>query len=133
MNFVGVDVNTASPALLRYVSGLNQLTARRLYEHRRERKGPSRSREQLRAVPGFGEATFVQAAGFLKIAGGDNPLDATWIHPESYPAAEQLLGADCGFQSADLADKAKTARRWPSGWPRSRPQSSWPRQCRSAS
>jgi competence ComEA-like helix-hairpin-helix protein len=82
VNFVGVDVNTASPALLRYVSGLNQLTARRLYEYRREH-GPFRTREQLREVPGLGEATFVQAAGFLKILGGDNPLDATWIHPES--------------------------------------------------
>ena len=72
VNYVGVDVNTASPALLRYVSGLNQLTARRVYEYRREH-GPFRSREQLREVPGFGDATFVQAAGFLKIAGGDNP------------------------------------------------------------
>ncbi len=92
VNFVGVDVNTASPALLRYVSGLNQLTARRLYEYRREH-GPFHNREQLREVPGFGEATFVQAAGFLKIPGGDNPLDATWIHPESYVAANEALGA----------------------------------------
>ncbi len=90
VNYVGVDVNTASPALLRYVSGLNQLTARRVYEHRRQH-GPFRNRQQLRDVPGFGEATFVQAAGFLKIAGGDNPLDATWIHPESYPVAGQIL------------------------------------------
>ena len=90
VNYVGVDVNTASPALLRYVSGLNQLTARRVYEYRREH-GPFRSREQLREVPGFGEATFVQAAGFLKIAGGENPLDATWIHPESYAIATQVL------------------------------------------
>jgi len=82
VNYVGVDVNTASPALLRYVSGLNQLTARRMYEYRRQ-NGPFRNREQLRLVPGFGEATFIQAAGFLKITGGDNPLDATWIHPES--------------------------------------------------
>ena len=56
VNYVGVDVNTASPALLSYVSGLNQLTARRLYEHRREH-GPFGTREQLRDVPGFGEAT----------------------------------------------------------------------------
>ncbi|NQT13042.1 MAG: helix-hairpin-helix domain-containing protein [Planctomycetes bacterium] len=90
VNYVGVDVNTASPALLRYVSGLNQLTARRVYEHRL-RNGPFRSREQLRAVPGFGEATFVQAAGFLKITGGDNPLDATWIHPESYATASRVM------------------------------------------
>jgi uncharacterized protein len=90
VNFVGVDLNTASPSLLRYVSGLNQLTARRLYEHRRER-GPFRSREQLREVPGIGEATFVQAAGFLKIEGFDEPLDATWIHPESYDVATKVL------------------------------------------
>ena len=90
VNYVGVDVNTASPALLRYVSGMNQLTARRLYEHRREH-GPFRNRQQLREVPGIGEATFVQAAGFLKIAGGDNPLDATWIHPESYAVASRAM------------------------------------------
>ncbi|HEY2838576.1 MAG TPA: Tex family protein [Pirellulales bacterium] len=105
VNFVGVDLNTASAALLRYVSGLNQLTAHRLVSQRMA-QGPFTSRAQLRSVLGFGEAAFVQAAGFLKIAGGDNPLDATWIHPESYPAAEQLLGR-LGFQTADLADKAK--------------------------
>jgi uncharacterized protein len=107
VNYVGVDVNTASPALLRYVSGMNQLTARRLYEFRREH-GPFRTREQLREVPGLGEATFVQSAGFLKISAGDNPLDATWIHPESYPVAnrvlEQLHGA-----VADLRDKETAA------------------------
>jgi len=103
VNYVGVDVNTASPALLRYVSGLNQLTARRVYEHRQEH-GPFRNREQLREVPGFGEATFVQAAGFLKITGGDNPLDATWIHPESYEAASRAMRQlKCG--PADLSDK----------------------------
>jgi protein Tex len=90
VNFVGVDVNTASPALLRYVSGLNQLTARRLYEYRLAH-GPFQSRDQFQQVPGFGEQTFVQSAGFLKIAGGQNPLDATWIHPESYPIARQVL------------------------------------------
>ncbi|MEO8494500.1 MAG: Tex-like N-terminal domain-containing protein, partial [Planctomycetota bacterium] len=90
VNFVGVDVNSASPSLLSYVSGLNQLTARRLYEYRLEH-GPFRNREQIREVPGIGETTFVQAAGFLKITGGDNPLDATWIHPESYDVAKQVL------------------------------------------
>lgn len=95
VNYVGVDVNSASPALLSYVSGLNQLTARRIYEHRQER-GAFRSREQLKEVPGIGEATFVQAAGFLRIADGDEPLDATWIHPESYPIARKLLDRfDC--------------------------------------
>jgi uncharacterized protein len=90
VNYVGVDVNTASPALLRYVSGLNQLTARRLCEYRNEH-GPFRNREQFRQVPGFGDATFVQSAGFLKITNGDNPLDSTWIHPESYELAWSVL------------------------------------------
>ena len=107
VNYVGVDVNTASPALLRYVSGLNQLTARRVYEYRREH-GPFRSREQLREVPGFGDATFIQAAGFLKIAGGDNPLDATWIHPESYRSATTVM-EQFGGKPADLADKEAAA------------------------
>lgn len=90
VNYVGVDVNTASPALLRYVSGLNALTARRIYEHRRAH-GPFRTREELKKVPGVGAATFVQAAGFLKVIGGDNPLDATWVHPESYDVAVKVL------------------------------------------
>jgi uncharacterized protein len=107
VNYVGVDVNMASPALLSYVSGLNQLTARRLYEYRRE-NGPFRNREQLRQVPGLGDATFVQAAGFLKIPAGDNPLDSTWIHPESYEVAGRLLER-LGCTTADLADKTKAA------------------------
>ncbi|NLY02426.1 MAG: S1 RNA-binding domain-containing protein [Rhodopirellula sp.] len=90
VNYVGVEVNSASPALLRYVSGLNQLTARRVYEHRMQH-GPFRNREQLREVAGFGEATFVQAAGFLKVSGGDQPLDVTWIHPECYEIAGSVL------------------------------------------
>lgn len=101
VNFVGVDVNSASPALLRYVSGMNALTARRVYEYRRE-KGPFKNREQLKEVPGFGEGTFVQAAGFLKIIGGENPLDATWIHPESYATARLVL-EKMGTDEAELA------------------------------
>ncbi|MGA2254298.1 MAG: Tex-like N-terminal domain-containing protein, partial [Thermoguttaceae bacterium] len=107
VNYVGVDVNTASPALLRYVSGLNQLTARRVYEYRREH-GPFHSREQLREVPGFGDATFVQAAGFLKIAGGENPLDSTWIHPESYAIATRVLER-FGGKPSDLTEKESAA------------------------
>ena len=103
VNYVGVDLNTASPALLRYVSGLNQLTARRVYDYRAQH-GPFRNREQLKEVPGFGEAAFVQSAGFLKIAGGDNPLDATWIHPESYELAEHVL-AKLDRRVPDLAEK----------------------------
>jgi uncharacterized protein len=102
VNFVGVDVNSASPALLRYVSGMNALTARRVYEYRRE-KGPFANREQLKLVPGFGEQTFVQSAGFLKVIGGENPLDATWIHPESYAIAGRVLER----LGVDLAELAK--------------------------
>src|SRR5207302_5205700 len=90
VNFVGVELNSASSALLRYVSGLNQLTARRIVEWRAEH-GSFRSRQQLLEVPGIGEATFTQAAGFLKIRDGAEPLDTTWIHPESYAAARQVL------------------------------------------
>ena len=90
VNYVGVDLNTASPSLLRYVSGLNQLTARRLFEHR-EKYGPFKNRQQLKDVAGFGDVTFLQAAGFLKISQGDEPLDRTGIHPESYDIAKQIL------------------------------------------
>ncbi len=90
VNYVGVDLNTASTSLLRYVSGFNQLIARRVVEFRREH-GRFDSRRQLLDVPGIGESTFTQAAGFLKIAEGENPLDGTWIHPESYPAVEKVL------------------------------------------
>jgi uncharacterized protein len=74
---------------LSYVSGLNQLTARRIVEWRTQ-NGAFRRREQLRDVPGIGQATFTQAAGFLKIRAGDEPLDGTWIHPESYAIARQV-------------------------------------------
>ena len=90
VNFVGVDLNTASSSLLRYVSGLNQLIARRVVEWR-EQNGRFTSRNQLLDVAGIGAATFTQAAGFLKISGGDEPLDITWIHPESYDAARKVL------------------------------------------
>ena len=103
VNYVGVDVNTASPALLRYVSGLNQATARNLYEWR-TKNGAFVSRQQFLEVPGFGEGAFVQAVGFLKIVGGSNPLDSTWIHPESYSVAEQVLER-LGGSPADLANR----------------------------
>ena len=90
VNYVGVDVNTASPALLRYVSGLNQTMARGFHEWR-TKNGAFTSRQQFLEVPGFGEAAFVQAVGFLKITAGINPLDATWIHPESYAIASKVL------------------------------------------
>lgn len=103
VNYVGVDLNTASPALLRYVSGLNQLTARRVYDHRTA-SGPFKSRDQLKEVSGFGEATFVQAAGFLRISDGENPLDGTWIHPESYEIANRVL-EKLGCSPAELTKK----------------------------
>ncbi len=103
VNFVGVDVNTASPALLRRVSGFNQATARNFHEWRMK-NGPFTSRQQFLEVPGFGEAAYVQAVGFLKIAGGTNPLDATWIHPESYAIAEKVLER-LGGTPADLANR----------------------------
>src|SRR5437588_3522952 len=82
---------------------MNALSARRVYEYRRE-KGPVKNRDKLKQVPGFGEQTFVQAAGFLKVIGGENPLDATWIHPESYETARRVLDK----LGCDVADLAKT-------------------------
>jgi len=90
VNQVGVDVNTASPSLLKYVSGLNSLTARRVVEYRQEH-GRFENRDDLKKVSGFGDATFVQAAGFLRVHGGDSPLDCTSIHPESYGIASDVL------------------------------------------
>jgi uncharacterized protein len=106
VNYVGVDVNTASPALLRYVSGLNQATARNLHEWR-AKNGPFASRQQLLDVPGFGDSAFVQAAGFLKISGGENPFDTTWIHPESYAIAEKVLER-LGGTVSDLTTRSGT-------------------------
>jgi uncharacterized protein len=106
VNHVGVDLNTASVPLLRHVSGLNQLAARELVDFRKQH-GPFKNREQLLQVPNIGPARFVQAAGFLKILGGDNPLDRTWIHPESYPLAQRLL-VELGYAPDALEDKQKT-------------------------
>ncbi len=89
VNRVGVDLNTASWALLRYVAGINERTALKIVEHRNT-NGKFRSRVQLTAVPGFGPKTFEQAAGFLRIRGGDNPLDITAVHPESYGVVERI-------------------------------------------
>ena len=105
VNYVGVDVNTASPALLRYVAGLNQAVAKGIIDWRAA-KGPFTSREQFREVPGFGDAAYVQAVGFLKISEGTNPLDATRIHPESYQVAEKVL-KKINASSAELVDREK--------------------------
>jgi uncharacterized protein len=108
VSFVGVDLNSASAPLLRYVSGMNQLTARRVFEHRQQH-GPFKSRRQLLEVSGLGDATFVQAAGFLKIVAGENPLDATWIHPENYAAAEKLL-TKLGIEPTDVVGAGAAAK-----------------------
>jgi uncharacterized protein len=90
VNFAGVEVNAASAALLKYVSGINTRVANAIVKYR-EAHGPFKSREELLKVPGLGPATFVQAAGFLKIANGIELLDNTFIHPESYSAVRTLL------------------------------------------
>ena len=104
VNQVGVDVNTASVPLLRYVSGLNQLVAREIAD-RRKAQGPFTNRDQLLTVPGMGPARYTQAAGFLKIPTAPNPLDRTWIHPESYPLAERII-AEVGCTPAIFDDKS---------------------------
>ena len=90
VNFAGVEVNSASAALLKHVSGINTRVANAIVKYR-EANGPFKSRQELLKVPGLGPATFVQAAGFLKIANGDEILDNTFIHPESYNAARAIL------------------------------------------
>ncbi len=92
VNRVGVDLNTASFALLRRVAGINERTAQKIVEYRNE-NGRFRSRIELRAVSGFGPKTFEQAAGFLRIRGGDHPLDMTAVHPESYPIVERIAAS----------------------------------------
>ena len=90
VNYVGVDINTASAPLLMYVSGLNKKLADSIVKHR-EKKGRFAKRTDVLEVSGIGEKTFEQAAGFLKVPGGDNLLDNTFIHPESYEAATKLM------------------------------------------
>ena len=89
VNSVGVDVNTASSALLSRVSGLNQTIANNIVELR-DQQGSFTSRESLKKVKRFGEKTFEQAAGFLRIMGGNNPLDSSAVHPESYSIVEKI-------------------------------------------
>ena len=90
VNAVGVDVNTASAPLLARISGLNATIAAKLVEHRNA-NGPFATRDALLKVPRMGPKTFEQAAGFLRVPGGDNPLDITAVHPEAYPVIERLL------------------------------------------
>ena len=90
VNAVGVDVNTASAALLSRISGLNATLANNIVAHR-DANGPFPDRRALKAVPRLGDKTFEQAAGFLRINGGSNPLDASAVHPEAYPLVEKIL------------------------------------------
>ena len=107
VNHVGVEVNTASPALLQYVAGVNKRVAANIVAHR-DAHGPFRRREALKAVKGVGEKAFQQAAGFLRMPGGDNPLDNTPIHPESYPVVEGLFALmDVRGKERDLPDRVR--------------------------
>ena len=100
VNHVGVDLNTASPALLTYVAGINASVAKNIVTFRTE-NGAFDSRAKLLKVPRLGQATFTQCAGFLRLQQGKNPLDNTPVHPESYPLAEAIL-KKLGFTLKDL-------------------------------
>ena len=90
VNNVGVNLNTASYSLLKYVSGINASTAKKIVAYR-DANGKITSREDLKKVPGLGPKAFEQCAGFLKIAESSDPLDNTWVHPENYDAAREIL------------------------------------------
>ncbi len=100
VNAVGVEVNSASPRLLSYISGLGPQLASNIVSHR-EKNGPFRTRADLRKVSRLGPRAFEQSAGFLRIRGGKNPLDASAVHPESYPIVEKMA-ADLRCSVADL-------------------------------
>ena len=103
VNKVGVDVNTATPSLLAYVSGINKTIAKNIVKYRDE-NGKLKNRKELLKVPKLGKVAFEQCAGFLRILDGDNPLEITAVHPESYEATEKLLNT-VGFNKEDLKDK----------------------------
>ena len=105
VNKVGVDVNTATPSLLSYVSGINSSIAKNIVKYRDE-NGKLKNRKQLLKVPKLGKVAFEQCAGFLRIIDGDNPLEVTAVHPESYEATEKLLDK-IGFKKEDLRNKEK--------------------------
>lgn len=102
VNSVGVDLNTASPSLLSYVAGINKTVAKNIISYREE-NGRFRTRKQLMKVPKLGAKAFEQCAGFLRIADGDNLLDNTSVHPESYKTASELLKI-LGYTETDVAD-----------------------------
>ena len=105
VNKVGVDVNTATPSLLSYVSGINNTIAKNIVKYRDE-NGKLKNRKELLKVPKLGKVAFEQCAGFLRIFDGDNPLEITAVHPESYVATEQLL-TNLNFDKNDLKNKDK--------------------------
>lgn len=105
VNYVGVDLNTASAALLQHVSGLTAATAANIIAYR-NKNGPFHNRQELLSVNRLGPATFTQCAGFLRIKDGDEPLDNTSVHPESYDLAKKIA-AHYGFVPADLQNTSK--------------------------
>ena len=105
VNEVGVDVNTATPSLLSYVSGINSTIAKNIVEYRDE-NGKYTERKQLLKVPKLGKTAYTQCAGFIRVPNGKNPLEITAVHPESYEAVEKLLDS-IGFNKNDLLDKEK--------------------------
>jgi uncharacterized protein len=109
VNGVGVDLNRASVQLLTYVSGLNAAIARNIVTYR-EANGPFLSRQALQQVPRFGPKTFEQSAGFLRIPDAENPLDASAVHPESYPIVE-AMARDLGKQVADIMHQPDLRRK----------------------
>jgi uncharacterized protein len=102
VNRVGVDLNTASASLLTYIAGINAPIAKNIVAWR-EAEGGFTDRKQLKKVPKLGEKAYGQCAGFLRVAGGKNPLDATSVHPESYPVATELLKR-AGVKSTELVN-----------------------------
>ena len=105
VNKVGVDVNTATPSLLSYVSGINKTIAKNIVKYRDE-NGKLKTRKELLKVPKLGKVAFEQCAGFIRIPDGTNPLENTAVHPESYEIAEELLKT-LGYITEDLKDKDK--------------------------
>ena len=105
VNKVGVDVNTATPSLLSYVSGINNTIAKNIVKYRDEH-GKLKERKELLKVPKLGKVAYEQCAGFIRIPDGTNPLENTAVHPESYEATEKLLNL-LGFNPSDLKDKEK--------------------------
>ncbi len=105
VNSVGVDVNTATPSLLSYVSGINKQVAKNIVEYR-DANGSLKQRKELLKVPKLGKAAFEQCAGFIRIYDGKNPLEITGVHPESYDKAEELL-TKMGYSVDDLVQNDK--------------------------